>query len=83
MRDLGVWVDGPTLYRALRALEEDGVVRSQWELGVTGPERKVYSITESGRRELDERAKAFAERRRVLSRFLKLHRSRVLRADSQ
>jgi len=48
-----------SLYPALRALERDGMVVSQWEIQATGPARKVYALTEAGRAELAERTHDF------------------------
>lgn len=47
------------LYPALRALEGDGLVESRWETPSTGPARKVYVLTDSGRAELERRARAW------------------------
>ncbi|MCS6712180.1 PadR family transcriptional regulator [Brachybacterium sp. EF45031] len=40
------------VYRALAALESDGLVSSTTEHRDTGPDARVYSLTEAGRREL-------------------------------
>lgn len=37
------------VYRNLRNLEIEGLVVSNWEVGVSGPARRVYSITENGK----------------------------------
>src|SRR5207253_5542757 len=39
-----------TLYRTLRQLEKDGLLHSSWEPGPTGPARRVYSLTDIGRK---------------------------------
>ena len=36
------------LYRALRALEAEGLVRSAWEPSPEGPDRRIYEITREG-----------------------------------
>jgi poly-beta-hydroxybutyrate-responsive repressor len=36
------------IYRHLRQLEEDGLVRSEWETEGSGPAKRVYQITEDG-----------------------------------
>ncbi len=36
------------LYRALRALEEEGLVRSTWDTAGAGPARRVYAIADLG-----------------------------------
>ena len=45
-----------SLYPALRVLEQDELVESEWIAPPGGgPSRRVYSITESGRKELAKR----------------------------
>ncbi len=58
------------LYRALRKLEEAGLVRSAWQPSATGPHRRIYEITRAGMEDLHRRAKALAEARRTLDSFL-------------
>jgi DNA-binding PadR family transcriptional regulator len=41
--------DSPTVYRALNAMEEEGLVSSAWERSETGKERRRYEITDAGR----------------------------------
>jgi DNA-binding PadR family transcriptional regulator len=41
-------VDFGNLYRLLRALEEEGIVRSSWSEDTPGPMKRVYEITEEG-----------------------------------
>ena len=50
-----------SLYPALRALEAEGLVTSQWEVQASGPARKVYSLTETGRTELARRVSSWRE----------------------
>ncbi|HEX5323386.1 MAG TPA: helix-turn-helix transcriptional regulator [Capsulimonadaceae bacterium] len=46
-----------SLYPALRILEQDRLITAQWENPPTGPARKVYSLTASGRTEMAKRTK--------------------------
>lgn len=62
------------LYRALRAMEEEGLVTSSWEHGDFGPARRVYAITDSGSQALQESAMAVRDMRRRLNRFLRHYR---------
>lgn len=50
-----------SLYPALRALEAEGLVTSQWEVQPSGPARKVYALTESGHAELARRTRTWRE----------------------
>ena len=58
------------LYRALRALEQDGLVRSAWEPSAAGPDRRIYELTRAGTEELHRRAKELARARDTLDVFL-------------
>ena len=59
------------LYRALRALEEEGLVRSGWQASASGgPDRRIYEPTRAGREELHEQVRALSETRRVLDALL-------------
>lgn len=51
-----------TLYPVLRALEQDGLVTSEWETAESGPARKVYRITPAGRAELARRLRDWKSR---------------------
>jgi poly-beta-hydroxybutyrate-responsive repressor len=71
--------DPGTLYRALRKLEADGLVKSGWENSDSGPRKRVYSLTPDGTEELDARAADLAEAARridgFLDRYLKARRA--------
>jgi PadR family transcriptional regulator, regulatory protein PadR len=40
--------DTALLYRTLRQMETDGLVRSGWETGGSGPPRRLYEMTSEG-----------------------------------
>jgi PadR family transcriptional regulator, regulatory protein PadR len=59
------------LYRNLRALEDAGLVHSDWRQSAAGPDRHVYDITPAGRGELHIHAKTLATTLQLfLSRYL-------------
>jgi PadR family transcriptional regulator len=62
--------DPGNLYRALRSLEKDGLVRSVWEPSANGPDRRTYEITRPGMENLHETAKAIATGNEAVSAFL-------------
>jgi len=41
-------VDPGGLYRCLRAMDEEGLVRSTWAPSTAGPARRTYSLTREG-----------------------------------
>ena len=46
-------IDMGNLYRVLRALEEEGLVSSEWRDDLPGPTKRTYAITDEGLRLLD------------------------------
>ena len=58
------------LYRALRALEKEKLVRSVWEPSESGPDRRIYEITRAGMEELHRNAKAIAAGQETAAAFL-------------
>ena len=65
-----------TLYRTLRQLEKDGLLRSAWEPGPSGPARRVYALTDAGRAWLDAWAGALVGYRELIDRFFGLYAGR-------
>jgi poly-beta-hydroxybutyrate-responsive repressor len=66
-------VDMGNLYRVLRALEEDGLVRSKWRADAPGPAKRIYELSPEGRRLLDEWAAALRRSRERIDVFLDRH----------
>jgi PadR family transcriptional regulator PadR len=59
------------IYRALRRLENNGHVLSNWDTGSGGPARRIYRLTERGRKHLAEWAEVLAEMLIPLTRLQK------------
>ncbi len=58
------------LYRTLRALEKEDLVRSAWEPSPQGPDRRIYEITRPGAERLHEAAQSLRVTADVLDRFV-------------
>src|SRR5262249_15458230 len=69
-------VDMGNLYRVLRALEEDGLVSSEWQADAPGPAKRIYELTPEGRRLLDEWATALRHSRQRIGIFLERYEGR-------
>jgi poly-beta-hydroxybutyrate-responsive repressor len=69
-------VDVGNLYRALRALEEDGIVRSEWSAELPGPAKRTYELTDDGNALLDRWAAALRESRIVTDAWLERYEER-------
>jgi DNA-binding PadR family transcriptional regulator len=58
------------LYRALRQLELEGLVRSAWQQSSSGPDRRTYELTRSGMEELHASVKGLIATSDILDAFL-------------
>lgn len=71
LRAFGFTRDDPgRLYRALRALEEDGLVHSAWEPSADGPDRRMYELTRAGVEALHGHAKQLEASHATVAAFL-------------
>ncbi|MGC8721134.1 MAG: PadR family transcriptional regulator [Caldisericaceae bacterium] len=57
-------------YRILRALETDGLITSEWDTSGSGPARRIYSITEHGKEELNSIVKYIEQTEQFVKNFL-------------
>ncbi|HEY5578769.1 MAG TPA: PadR family transcriptional regulator [Acidimicrobiia bacterium] len=72
-------VDYGNLYRLLRGLEYEGVVRSEWQDDLPGRSKRTYELTPKGRNLLDAWAEALRRARDVIGSFLTLYDQRSTR----
>ena len=63
-------IDMGNLYRVLRALEEDGIVASEWRDDLPGQVKRIYQLTPAGHLLLDAWATALRESRARVADFL-------------
>ena len=66
----GERVDMGNLYRFLRFLEAEGIVRSEWEDSLPGPSKRTYELTDDGRALLDAWSEALVDSRGRIDGFL-------------
>ena len=64
-------IERAALYRTLRQLEENGNVRSEWDVEDGGPARRVYRLTAKGERHLEEWATVLEHVGKSMARFVK------------
>ncbi len=63
-------IDVGNLYRALRGLEDEGLVVSEWRADLPGPAKRTYTLTGQGRVVLDSWLDSLEELREGLTVFL-------------
>ena len=78
----GERVDMGNLYRVLRALEEDGLVSSEWDETSPGPAKRVYSLSEAGATVLANWVAALEAARRRIDAFLTRYGARIDREST-
>lgn len=72
--------DAGGIYRALRGLERQGLVRSQWQPSEAGPARRIYRVTPDGLACLDAQVQGLEHIHDVLHLFLERY-ERVVESD--
>lgn len=71
MKEMGVGKADPGgLYRALRAMEQEGLMRSVWQTSEIGPARRTYELTEEGEDWLHAWAATLRQGRNALDAYL-------------
>jgi PadR family transcriptional regulator PadR len=69
-------VEMGNLYRLLRALEEEGLVSSEWDASSPGPAKRRYSLTPAGDRLLEHWIDALHRSQERTARFLERYEGR-------
>lgn len=64
------------VYRHLRAMEEEGLVVSEWKTESAGPAKRMYTITEDGREVLDAWIAFMKRHAERLQNFVALYEAR-------
>jgi poly-beta-hydroxybutyrate-responsive repressor len=61
------------IYRHLRQMEDDNLVKSEWETKETGAAKRIYTITEEGRAVLSFWIKFMAGKAEKLNNFIRMY----------
>ncbi|MFP5318516.1 MAG: helix-turn-helix transcriptional regulator [Acidimicrobiia bacterium] len=79
--DLGIpTIDPPAVYRALRAMSEDGLLESSLDDSGPGPTRRCYRVSDSGAAALEAWAATVNDSASSLNSFVTRHRQLVAQA---
>ena len=65
--------DAATVYRNLRRMDKDGLIDSHWEVGESGPGRRLYKLTTQGEDSLKVWAKYIAHQKERLENYLQAY----------
>jgi PadR family transcriptional regulator PadR len=62
-----------TVYRTLRQMEKNGIIKSTWDINANRPARRMYSITDEGEAYLDLWIESLKQYQSNVEAFLKLY----------
>ncbi|MDR3539396.1 MAG: PadR family transcriptional regulator [Desulfosporosinus sp.] len=65
--------DAATVYRNLRRMDKDGLINSHWEVGESGPGRRLYELTPHGEAALKVWAQYIAQQKTNLENFMQAY----------
>ncbi|WP_051330837.1 poly-beta-hydroxybutyrate-responsive repressor [Aneurinibacillus terranovensis] len=66
-------VDQGNVYRTLRQLEKDNMVKSEWDTSAGGPAKRIYSLTDAGEQYLKSWAVSLEQYQSMLDRFFNMY----------
>jgi poly-beta-hydroxybutyrate-responsive repressor len=75
-------VDQGNVYRTLRQLEKDDLIKSEWDTTTAGPAKRIYSITEAGEAYLKTCSDALEQYQSIINRFFTMYMDMFLPMSS-
>ncbi|MGM7724197.1 poly-beta-hydroxybutyrate-responsive repressor [Metabacillus sp. Hm71] len=75
-------IDQGNVYRTLRQLEKDNMVKSEWDTSTGGPAKRIYSLTDAGEAYLNTWAASLEQYQSILNRFFTMYTDMFLPKSS-
>jgi PadR family transcriptional regulator PadR len=66
-------IDQGNVYRTLRKLEKENMVKSEWDVSTGGPAKRIYSLTEVGEAYLKTCSDSLVQYQSILNRFFTMY----------
>lgn len=66
-------IDQGNVYRTLRQLEKENMVKSEWDTSTGGPAKRIYSLTETGEQYLKSWANSLEQYQTMLDQFFNMY----------
>lgn len=66
-------IDQGNVYRTLRQLEKDDLVKSEWDTTAGGPAKRIYSITAAGEAYLKTCSNSLEQYQSIINRFFTMY----------
>lgn len=74
-------IDQGNVYRTLRQLEKENMVKSEWDTSTGGPAKRIYSLTDAGEQYLNSWASSLEQYQLMLDRFFNLYAGFFIRPN--
>lgn len=74
-------IDQGNVYRTLRQLEKENMVKSEWDTSTGGPAKRIYSLTDAGEQYLNSWASSLEQYQLMLDRFFNLYTGFFIRPN--
>ena len=66
-------IDQGNVYRTLRKLEKENMVKSEWDISTGGPAKRIYSLTDAGEAYLKTCSDSLLQYQSMLNRFFNMY----------
>jgi poly-beta-hydroxybutyrate-responsive repressor len=66
-------IDQGNVYRTLRKLEKENMVKSEWDMSTGGPAKRIYSLTDAGEDYLRTCSDSLVQYQSILNRFFTMY----------
>lgn len=76
-------IDQGNVYRTLRKLEKENMVKSEWDISTDGPAKRIYSLTDAGEAYLKTCSDSLLQYQSMLNRFFSMYMDMFIPTSSK
>ena len=76
-------IDQGNVYRTLRKLEKENMVKSEWDMSTGGPAKRIYSLTDAGEAYLKTCSDSLIQYQSMLNRFFTMYMDMFIPTSSK
>ena len=76
-------IDQGNVYRTLRKLEKENMVKSEWDISTGGPAKRIYSLTDAGEAYLKTCSDSLLQYQSMLNRFFTMYMDMFIPTSSK
>ena len=76
-------IDQGNVYRTLRKLEKENMIKSEWDISTGGPAKRIYSLTDAGEDYLKTCSDSLLQYQSMLNRFFTMYMDMFIPTSSK